>query len=212
MKILGGIGYILNLIPLVNFVAPILIGIAWIQMGGKTRITLFKATGAFYISTFILAVAVVAFLFGSLFDVFSMVSAGMGGQPLDPQLLEIMLGRLLGNFLAILILGIVVAVIGFISFVLELAAHFRAGSVFNVRWFKAAAWLRIVLIIIGILIVGVLVVAATSSPLTPPTDLFTFTTIFPLLLVVVIIPGILAQIFSAIAFFTIPELPPPPQY
>jgi hypothetical protein len=208
MKILGGIGYILNLIPIVNFIAPILIGIAWIQMGGKTRITLFKAAGAFYIATFIIAIAVIAIFFGAFLDNMPIISAAIAGQEFDPSLAGMVLVRLLGMALTLVVLGIVLGIIGLITFILELAAHFRAGSVFNVAWFKAAAWLRILLIIIVILLVGVLFYSITSTPLTGLPTIFSQ---FTLVLIAVIIPGILAQIFSAIAFFTIPELPPPPQ-
>ena len=207
MKIVGGIGYILNLIPFVNFIAPILIGIAWIQMGGKARITLFRATGAFYLTSFILAIAVVAIFSSILLDIVGIIPAAVAGQGVDPSLAGGFLSRLFGMAFTGLILMIVLAIIGFITFILELAAHFRAGSAFGVGWFKAAAWLRIVLIIIVIISVGVLFLSLTSTPLTDPTVILSG---FTLVLLAIIIPGILAQIFSAIAFFTIPEVPPPP--
>ena len=42
-KWLGGIGYILMLIPYANFIGAILAAIAWIMMGSDTRQGIFKA-------------------------------------------------------------------------------------------------------------------------------------------------------------------------
>lgn len=199
---LGGIGYILALIPLINFVGLILIAIAWIMMGGETRQGVFKAAGILMIIMMVASAAG----YVALLPMFGMLGfGGFGGTfPSAPSVF--------GAFTGLLILLIVVAVLGLITFILELISHFRAANIYGVAWFRRAAWMRIIAIILMIIIIPILFFIAGSIGMTPrPGALLGLGWMFGLM----ILPGIvalLAAIFSAIAFFTVPEAPPAYQY
>ncbi|MEM4281797.1 MAG: hypothetical protein QXQ70_03595 [Candidatus Caldarchaeum sp.] len=203
MKILGGLGYIFLIIPVLNIIAPILVGIAWIQMGGRTRQTLFKATGILMIVSFILVIGVFAAFFTVLSPLIS--SALSGFTNLSPTVLL----TLMSAVGALVVVSIAAAVFGLVVFVLELVSHFRAADIYALNWFRRAAWMRIIAIILAMVVVAV--VLAMATPTTLPAESFT-ASIFLLALIPVIIVGVLAPIFSAIAFFSLPEesLPPPP--
>lgn len=204
MKIVGGVGYILSLIPLVNIVAPILIAIAWIQMGGRTKQNLFRATGILMLVTFILGAVLIISIFATLSNLIA--------NPLivlSVESLEELLPQIIGNLAIFVLMVLGVAALSITSFILELASHFRAGNIFNLRWFAAAAWLRIVLIIITILSIGATIVLSIQSippePTAPMLPGYLLTLLIP-----VIVLSILAIVFSAVAFFKLPESPTPP--
>ena len=208
MRTIGGIGYILSLIPLVNIAAPILVGIAWLQMGGRTGTRVFKATGvlmliqfaasiAFFI-TFPILILSSLFLFPS-----SPLAAGSFSEDMTTELLK--------NVLALVILGVVVGAIAIAAFILELISHFRAAGIFNVKWFRYAAWLRIASIIAAIAFIAVVALGiGISMARATEAEPAAFPLEAPLIggLVAMLTPVFLGIIFSAIAFFKIPETHP----
>lgn len=206
-KWLGGIGYILAIIPYANFIGFILIAIAWILMGRGKKQTIFTATGVFMIlSGILLAALLVSFL-----PLMSLATVPPPSQSFFNMF------TMLGALIAI---AIAVAVIALIAFILEIAAHFRAAKIFNVSWFKYAGWMRIIgVIVIVIAIVVLVAMIPTMAAISPPpagipSSPFGFFNvlmgiIWPFILVGVIF--LLAEIFSIIAFFSIPserESPP----
>lgn len=92
MRLLGGLGYVFSLIPFLNIAAPILIGIAWFQMGGRTGQRLFRATGVLMIATFVVAVA------SALVSVQSLLLIALLLSMSEPQMFGLL--PLLGGFLA----------------------------------------------------------------------------------------------------------------
>ncbi|MEM2973216.1 MAG: hypothetical protein QXS50_03575 [Candidatus Caldarchaeum sp.] len=205
LKTVGGLGYIFSIIPVLNLVAPFLIGVAWFQMGGRTRQTLFRATGVFIIITYVAALGIIgAFAATFLPLIFSVASLGEAA-PITDVLSVLSTVAVFG------LVGFVVAVFGFVSFILELVSHFRASGVFFSKWFRRAAWMRILSIIIAIVLVVVVGILSVIAPagMIGMNGAF-FGSAFFLILIPVVIMGLLAPIFSAIAFFTIPEAPPPP--
>ena len=133
-KILGGIGYILSLIPFINFIGGILAGIGWLGLGKKTGDGVFKATGVLMIISSILGL-------GLLIAVFST----MGAMPTVGSPEEI-IGILAGLTVTLIIIGCVAAVIGIVMFILQVVSFFRAGKKFNKGAFKAAGWLSIIFV------------------------------------------------------------------
>ncbi len=207
-KWLGGIGYILALIPYANFIGFILVAIAWILMGRDKKQTIFTATGIFMIlSGILLAVLLISFL---PLMTFAAVPPTTPAQPFN-------LFAVLGAFLAIII---AVMVLALISFILEIIAHFRAAGVFGVKWFRYAGWMRVAGVVMIIIAMGILVAMIPTMMIPLAGDMaetpFNFfgmlmSILWPFILVGVIF--LLADIFSIIAFFSIPserETPPPP--
>lgn len=185
MRLLGGLGYVFSLIPFLNIVAPILIGIAWFQMGGRTGQRLFRATGVLMIATFVVAVA------SALVSVQSLLLIALLLSMSEPQMFDLLplLGRFLAAFIAL-------AAVGLATFVLELISHFRASGLYASSWFRRAAWMRIATVALLAVLVGVLIIGGESS---------TFSTAFLIPFVAV---GLLSPVFSAIAFFKLPEEKP----
>jgi len=220
-KWLGGIGYILLLIPFANIVGFILVGIAWIMAGSDTRQGIFKATGILMFITMILTVVILA-------SWFPMIGSLITGMPLDeypsippPRLLQEFLGNI-GLFL--MIIG-VVAVLSIVQWILELVSHFRAAAVYNVKWFRRAGLMRIVTIIVAIIVIVLFIISVVSIGFSPtffttPSEIFNLIGLYMLGLIIPGILGLLSLIFSAISFFSISEapherrpsyLPPPPE-
>jgi hypothetical protein len=130
---LGGIGYILGLVPYISLVSLILIAVARILIGRDTRERIFTILGILMIMTCSLAIAFAAWL---IFPLMRPLAApwGMGGaHGIPAQLLSIIV-----VVAALLLIGLAIA-----SFILDIIAHFRAGRIFNSRWFRAAGWTRI---------------------------------------------------------------------
>lgn len=220
-KWLGGIGYILLLIPFANIVGFILVGIAWIMAGSDTRQGIFKATGIVMFITMITSIALVALWFPMMGNLIT-------GMPLDeypsippPRLLEEFLGNI-GLFL--MVMG-VVAVLAIVELILELVSHFRAAVLYNVKWFRRAGLMRIVTIIVAIIIIALFIISVTSMGFSPrffatPSEILNLMGLYILGLIIPGILGLLSLIFSAVAFFSISEatherrpsyLPPPPE-
>ncbi len=208
-KWLGGIGYILMLIPYANFIGAILAAIAWIMMGSDTRQGIFKATGILLILSMIVS--------GALALLVPMSMPGiLGGAAAPPPRALTGLFAFAGLIIAVVA---VIAIIALITFILELVSHFRAAGIFYIKWFKWGAWMRIIAVIIAVIAtIAVFAIAPglLSAPAygAPGPNIFgmLMTALWPLLIAVIF--GILASIFSAIAFFSIPseEAYQPPQY
>jgi hypothetical protein len=205
---LGGIGYILGLIPYIGLISPILVAVAWILMGRDTRERIFTILGILMIVTCSLAIAVAAWLIFLL--IWPPAPWGMGGAHGIPA-------QLLGIVIVILLLaGLATA-----SFILDIMAHFRAGRIFNSRWFRAAGWARIILaaaLIAAIAFMALTIIPAVPRPLPaipPPLEapyaaFALFLALFWPLAIALLI-DLLAIIFSIVAFFTIPgEATPAP--
>lgn len=198
-KWLGGIGYILMLIPYANFIGAILAAIAWIMMGSETRQGIFKATGILLILSMIVS--------GALALLIPMSIPGiLGGAAALPRLLT-GLFAFIGLLIAIIA---VIAIIALIVFILELVSHFRAAGIFYIKWFKWAAWMRIIAIITAVIAVTAvfamapgLLSASMHGALGQGIFEMLMTVLWPLLIAVIF--GVLASIFSAIAFFSIPS-------
>lgn len=206
---LGGVGYILGLVPYTSFISSILVAVAWILMGRDTRERIFTILGILMVITYSFAIAFVAWLVFSL--VWPLAAPwGMGGaQGIPAQLLGIVVA-------ALLLIGLAIA-----AFILDIIAHFRAGRAFNSRWFRAAGWTRIILaitLIIAIPLTVLTIISASPKILPAMPSLFempygAFASLLALLwpLAIAFIIDLLAIISSIVAFFTIPrEAPPAP--
>jgi len=205
---LGGIGYILGLIPYIGLISPILIAIAWILMGRDTREGVFTILGVLMVITCSLAIALAAWLILPL--IWPLAPWRMGGAHGIPA-------QLLGIVIVILLLaGLATA-----SFILDIIAHFRAGRIFNSRWFRAAGWARIILAVALIAVIAFMaltIISAVPRPLpaipplleAPYAAFALFIALFWPLAIALLI-DLLAIIFSIVAFFTIPgEATPAP--
>ena len=207
-KWLGGIGYILTLIPYVNFIALILIGIAWIMMGRDTKQTLFTVTGILMIIAFALSIATVGIMFTAIPGLIPGAARPPTGVPPTEYLKRVF--AFVGPLVAI---GLAMAVIGLASLIAEIASHFRASKIFQSTWFKVGGWLRIATIIMVVIAIPIIIFTAMSIPgalkgtlpsMMAKNVFMLFTSIlWPMLIVVIL--GLLATIFSIVAFFTIPE-------
>ena len=207
-KWLGGIGYILMLIPYVNFIALILIGIAWIMMGRDTKQTLFTVTGILMIIAFALSIATVGIMFTAIPGLIPGAARPPTGVPPTEYLKRVF--AFVGPLVAI---GLAMAVIGLASLIAEIASHFRASKIFQSTWFKVGGWLRIATIIMVVIAIPIIIFTAMSIPgalkgtlpsMMAKNVFMLFTSIlWPMLIVVIL--GLLATIFSIVAFFTIPE-------
>ena len=200
-KILGGIGYILSLIPFINFIGGILAGIGWLGLGKKTGDGVFKATGVLMIISSILGL-------GLLIAVFST----MGAMPTVGSPEEI-IGILAGLTVTLIIIGCVAAVIGIVMFILQVVSFFRAGKKFNNGAFKAAGWLSIVFVLLAIIGVVILIVAVFSiASGGAPEEQLGLGLIGSIGMIVIgLILGVIVNILAAVGFFTLKvEVAPPP--
>jgi len=207
-KWLGGIGYILMLIPYVNFIALILIAIAWIMMGRDTKQTLFTVTGILMIIAFALSIAAV----GAIFTAIPGLIPGAARPPTEVPPTEY-LKRIFAFVGPLVAIGLAMAVIGLASLIAEIASHFRASRIFQSTWFKVGGWLRIATIIVAVIAIPIIIFTTMSIPGAPKGVLpsmmaknvfMLFTSIlWPMLIAMIL--GLLATVFSIVAFFTIPE-------
>ena len=207
-KWLGGIGYILTLIPYVNFIALILIAIAWIMMGRDTKQTLFTVTGILMIITFAMSIAAI----GAMFTAIPGFIPGAAQPPTGVPPTEFLKNIL--AFTGILVaIGLAMAVIGLAGLIAEIASHFRASKIFQNTWFKVGGWLKIASVIMAVIAIPIIILTTMSTPEAFRGALPSMMAgnIFALLmrmlwpLLIAIILGLLAAIFSIVAFFTIPE-------
>jgi len=215
-KWLGGLGYIFAVIPFLNFIAPVLVGLAWILMGRDTRNGVFTATGVLMIILLVIGAAVFLILPFQILPIMPLT----GGMEAPPSAVF----QMLQMAWLLIIIGVIAAVFGLIVFILELVSHFRAAAVFNNKWFKYAAWLRIIAVVIAVVMlvltmaVGLMSTVTMPSEAAGPTTMFNPNVIFTMIfgpLIIAIILWVISAIFSAVAFFTIPErtqtaYPPPP--
>ena len=204
---LGGIGYILELVPYIGLISPILVAVAWILMGRDTRERIFAILGILVIVTCSHAIAFAARL------IFLLIRPpapwGMGGaHGIPAQLLGITVVVVI-----LLLMGLAAA-----SFILDIMAHFRAGRIFNSRWFRAAGWARIILALTAVIafMAFVTISAAPGPPPVTPLLEAPYAVFAPLLglfwpLAIALMIGLIAIILSIVAFFTIPgEATPAP--
>jgi len=207
-KWLGGIGYILMLIPYVNFIALILIAIAWIMMGRDTEQRLFTVTGILMIIAFAMSIAAVGVIFTAIPGLLPGAARPPTGVPPTEYLKKAF--AFVGPLVAI---GLAMVIIGLASLIAEIASHFRASGIFQNTWFKVGGWLRIATIIMVVIAIPIMILTAMSIPgaLKGVLPSMAAGNVFALLvkmlwpLLIVGILGLLATIFSIIAFFTIPE-------
>ncbi|MEM4305849.1 MAG: hypothetical protein QXD61_07725, partial [Candidatus Caldarchaeum sp.] len=97
--------------------------------------------------------------------------------------------------------AVALAALGLATVVLELGSHFRAARVLNSVWFRRAAVARIIALVLVLVFVAVVLALAVAEP----GALMGAAVVggnFLLLLLPVIVLSLLANIFSAIAFFT----------
>jgi len=129
-------------------------------------------------------------------------------------------GQLFARLLGVVVAGLVLVGFAIAVFILDTIAHFRAGKIFDNRWFKIAGWMRIILAIAIVVVIPLAIFMIISAgPGVLSSILFgpPYGAILPLLLtifwsiLIVLVIGLLATIFSIIAFFTIPEEAPPAQ-
>jgi len=220
-KWLGGIGYILEFIPYAGFISSILIAAAWILMGRDTRERVFTILGVLMLTTYILAIALIIWLILSFLSV-----AFVGAMAITPETMIMprrmgeVFGKLFAWLLGVVVAGLVLAGLAIAVFILDIVAHFRAGKIFDNKWFKISGWVRIIMaitIMVAIPLTVFMIISAGPSmlpsiPFGPSYGAilpFFLTIFWPILIVLVI--GLLATIFSIIAFFTIPEEAPPAQ-
>jgi hypothetical protein len=201
VKTLGGVGYVLALIPLVNVVSPILIGMAWLRMGSATGQGVFRRAGIFMIASFVVLIALLAMLSTLLLGVIM----GFGTGDLSSILSALNLFGssplafgLLGSAFALLGLALVAIVVTIIAFVLELVSHFKAAGLFDNKWFRWGGWMRIVAVALTVAVIGFIFATGGSRSLDAVSASF-------LPIIPASIAGFLAIIFSIIAFFTLIE-------
>jgi uncharacterized spore protein YtfJ len=204
VKTLGGVGYVLALIPLVNVVSPILIGIAWLRMGSATGQGVFRRAGIFMIASFAVLIALLAMLSTLLLPLLGVIM-GFGAGDLSSILNALNLFGsspltfgLLGSAFALLGLALVAVVVTIIAFVLELVSHFKAAGLFDNKWFRWGGWMRIVTVVLTVAVIGFMFAAGGSRSLDAISASF-------LPIIPASIAGFLAVIFSVIAFFTLRE-------
>lgn len=204
VKTLGGVGYVLALIPLVNIVSPILIGIAWLRMGSATGQGVFRRAGIFMIASFVVLIALLAMLSTLLLPLLGVIM-GFGAGDLSTILSVLNLFGsgplafgLLGSAFTLLGLALVAVVVTIIAFVLELVSHFRAAGLFGNKWFRWGGWMRIVAVALTVAVIGFMFAAGGSRLLDAVSASF-------LPIIPASVAGFLAIIFSIIAFFTLRE-------
>jgi hypothetical protein len=204
VKTLGGVGYVLALIPLVNVVSPILIGMAWLRMGSATGQGVFRRAGIFMIASFVVLIALLAMLSTLLLPLLGVIM-GFGTGDLSSILSALNLFGssplafgLLGSAFALLGLALVAIVVTIIAFVLELVSHFRAAGLFDNKWFRWGGWMRIVAVALTVAVIGFIFATGGSRSLDAVSASF-------LPIIPASIAGFLAIIFSIIAFFTLIE-------
>lgn len=216
-KWLGGIGYILTFIPYVNFVSFILIAVAWIMMGRDTREKMLTALGILMIVLFAATISTVIIAFSFLWTFMPMM---MPGFPMQPG--SEMGPMRLGSFIWVILIAVAILLaLGIATVILDIIAHFRAGMIFDNKWFRIGGWLRIAviislaiaipLIIISLASAGILGALGTIRPGAMPFHIL-LSFLWPITIVAIL--SLLATIFSIIGFFTIPEeetLEPEPQ-
>jgi len=197
---LGGVGYILGLIPYVNAISPILVAIAWIMMGRDTRERVFTALGVLLMALFATGIIMVL-------AILALIPMGMMGPRATPI---IETGALLGILLAVVI--VVLAALVIAALILDVIAHFRAARVFDSRWFRLGGWLRIgaaiaLVISIPLIVINMLSAGARGVLGQPAPGALPLWPLPPILwpLIIAVIISLLATISSIIAFFTIPE-------
>ena len=206
MKTVGGIGYIISLIPVINLVSPLLVGLAWYQMGSRAQKTLFKATGVFMIATFLATAAFLAIFSAIFLPILTTAFAAGGMGFVDPSTL---VPSILGSLLAFVGFAVVLGVLGLVVFILELVSHFRAASLYGNKWFSRAGWLRVISVILVFVVIGV-VFATSGLAMTANAGPELLLSAMFLPMIPLAIMGLLAVIFSAVAFFTLQEEAPPP--
>ena len=210
-KWLGGIGYILMLIPYVNFIALILVAIAWIMMGRDTKQTLFTTTGILMVIMFAMSIAVAGVFF-------AMIPGFMPGVMQPPAEIPPMESlRKIFAFTGILMaIGLATVIIGLAELIAEIASHFRASKIFQNTWFKVGGWLRIATIIVAVIAIPIMIFTVMSAPemfkgllpgmMAGNIFILLMRILWPILIAAIL--GLLATVFSIIAFFTIPEETP----
>jgi len=200
-KWIGGIGYILSLVPYASVIASILVAVAWIMMGRDTRERVFMITGALLLASFALGIVILAMLFTAVPLLITSSATG----------LEIF--RRLGSFLiSFLVVALIGAAIALAALIFEIASHFRAGKIFQNTWLKLGGWMRIALIAAAVISIPLIITSITSvrglaglGILAPGSHILwtLLSALWPLIIVVVV--GLIAAIFSIVGFLTIPE-------
>ncbi|MCS7133816.1 MAG: hypothetical protein RMI43_02035 [Candidatus Caldarchaeum sp.] len=210
MNIVGGIGYILSLIPFLNIFSPILTGVAWFQAGSRTGQTLFRVTGILMIVSFLLGMGLLAVLLGTIFSAIAAFPSFLAGAELSEEIVPALISNFAGALAGIVVAALALGAVGIAVFFTELVSHFRAAKIFNSAWFSRAAWMRILTIVVVVVFIAGLVVLGLISPSALMADGADFMGGTVLLLILpAIITGLLANVFSAVAFFTA-ETPPKP--
>jgi len=188
-----------------------LIGIAWIMMGRDTKQTLFTVTGILMIIAFALSIAAVGALLPTLGAIFAAIP-GAARPPTEVPPSEFLkkIPAFAGIYVAIIVAA---AVIGLASLIAEIASHFRASGIFQNTWFKVGGWLRIATIIVAVIAIPIMIFTVMRIPgalkgvlpsMMAKNIFMLFTSIlWPMLIAVIL--GLLATVFSIVAFFTIPE-------
>ncbi|MDA4125531.1 MAG: hypothetical protein OK438_08840 [Thaumarchaeota archaeon] len=155
-----------------------IVGLAWFSAGRGGRSTLFKVTGVFGLITSIGGAAYVLWLGAGFLNLVPaspstslvLTSAGSTLQTPTPQFL--------GALLTFLLLGVAVSIVAVSFVVTEIVSFFSAKGIFGVRYFRYAAWGRIIAIIAGgvILLVvffeAVLAYALSTTSPNPSGDVF----------------------------------------
>ncbi|RLG01790.1 MAG: hypothetical protein DRN60_04170, partial [Thaumarchaeota archaeon] len=176
-----------------------------------TKQTLFTVTGILMIITFAMSIAVVGALFATFGAIFTAIP-GTTRPPtevLPPEFLKKMLA-FAGIYVAIVVAA---AAVGLASLIAEIASHFRASGIFQNTWFKVGGWLRIATIIVAVIAIPIIIFTAMRIPgalkgvlpsMMAKNVFMLFTSIlWPMLIAMIL--GLLATVFSIVAFFTIPE-------
>lgn len=137
-KWVGGVGYLLSLMPPINLVSWIVVAIAWILTGRNTRKKIFTATGALILVSTISGASLIAASFVVLpASLALLLQSRFGAAP--AQLIQDM-GQLLVVFGPLALIMVTSAIA---ALVLEIASHFQAGKLFKNTWFKLAGLLRV---------------------------------------------------------------------
>nr|BAJ46677.1 hypothetical protein HGMM_F04H08C41 [Candidatus Caldarchaeum subterraneum] len=151
--------------------------------------------------TFLASVGFLVFFLGSIIGVIMSTPFAIGGENFSTAVASALLPQIMGYLAVFLAAAVTLAALGLATFVLELGSHFRAAKVLNSVWFRRAAVARIVALVLVLVFVAVVLALAVAEP----GALMGAAVVggnFLLLLLPVIVLMLLANIFSAIAFFT----------
>jgi len=209
VKYLGGVGYILMLVgPILatgsnvggglSIIGAILAAVAWIFLGKNLNDKIMMANGIMMI---VGPIIIVAAIFGVIISMIPMTN-----QPAMPKNPALVIQALLSVIAVVIIIAV-------ICWVLQVLSLLRAGNALGISTFKYSAYCQIIGFILVILAVIWLfgnlaaVVPLIQTQVTKPNPELLFRIFGPMFGLIALggLLGIISNILSAVAFFSIEE-------